>query len=175
MTGVTAGPSAAGYGGRLVSLFVFGALLWLAVTWSFGPASLVLGAVVCAGTAWGLRNVELDEAPLLLAPLRLLWALIYLPVLLSHVIRANVDVAYRVLHPKLPIRPGIVRARTTLRSPSGRVLLANSITLTPGTLTVDLVGDVLYVHRIHVPEGDADDATERELRHFEYFIRRIFE
>ncbi|MBK8980314.1 MAG: Na+/H+ antiporter subunit E [Planctomycetes bacterium] len=171
----TAGPLVAHRLGRFVSLFVFGALLWLAVTWSFDAASLAVGALLCAGVAWGLRRVELDEAPLLLAPLRLAFALAYLPVLLAYVVRANVDVAWRVLHPRLPIRPGIVRARTTLRSPSGRVLLANSITLTPGTLSVDLVGDVLYVHRICVPEQDPDGATERELRKFEFFIRRIFE
>ena len=73
------------------------------------------------------------------------------------------------------IRPGIVKARTRLKSPSGRVLLANSITLTPGTLSVDLVDDMLYIHRINVPADDADADTERSLARFETFIRRIFE
>ena len=125
--------------------------------------------------AWILASVELEEAPLLLIPHRLLWALAYVPMLFAYVVRANLDVAYRVLHPALPIRPGIVRARTSLKSPSGRVLLANSITLTPGTLSVDLVDDVLYIHRINVPETDPDAATEKDLVPFETFIRRIFE
>ena len=98
-----------------------------------------------------------------------------MPVLFLYVVRANLDVAYRVLHPALPIRPGIVRARTSLKTPAGRVLLANSITLTPGTLSVDLADDVLYIHRIHVPEEDPDGDTERSLARFETFIRRIFE
>ena len=160
---------------KTLALFVIAFLAWLAVTWSFDLASLAAGGVVALLLAVALRNVELDEAPLLLLPWRLFWALLYVPVLFLHVVRANLDVAYRVLHPALPIRPGIVRAHTSLESPAGRVLLANSITLTPGTLSVDLVGDVLYIHRINVPEGDADAATERSLAHFETFIRRILE
>jgi multicomponent Na+:H+ antiporter subunit E len=108
-------------------------------------------------------------------PQRLFWALIYVPVLFLHVVRANLDVAYRVLHPALPIRPGIVKATTSLKSPAGRVLLANSITLTPGTLSVDLVDDVLYIHRIYVPETDPDEKTRQSLAKFEGFLRRIFE
>ena len=55
------------------------------------------------------------------------------------------------------------------------MLLANSITLTPGTMSVDLVEDVLYVHRIYVPETNPDGTTEREIAPFESLIRRIFE
>ena len=160
---------------KILTLFVFAFLFWLAVTWSFDTASIVTGAVVSAALAFLLVGVGLDEAPLLLWPRRLLWAFAYVPVLLGYVVRANLDVAYRVLHPALPIRPGIVRARTSLKTPAGRVLLANSITLTPGTLTVDMQGDVLYIHRIHVPEEDPDGDTERSLARFETFIRRIFE
>jgi multicomponent Na+:H+ antiporter subunit E len=154
---------------------VFAFLLWLAVTWTVEPVSLALGAAIAGAAGFGFRRVGLTESRLLLAPRRLFWALLYVPVLFVYVVRANLDVAYRVLHPRLPIRPGIVRVRTRLRSPSARVLLANSITLTPGTLTVDLVDDRLYVHRIHVPEQDADARTEADLARFEAFIRRIFE
>ncbi len=160
---------------KILALFVFAFLFWLAVTWTFDVASIVTGAVVCAALAAALVGVGLDEAPLLLLPHRLFWALAYVPVLFLYVVRANLDVAYRVLHPALPIRPGIVRARTSLKTPAGRVLLANSITLTPGTLSVDLTGDVLYIHCIHVPEDDPDGAMERSLARFETFIRRIFE
>jgi multicomponent Na+:H+ antiporter subunit E len=155
------------------ALFAF--LLWLAVTWTADPTSLGLGALISIVTGLMLRRTSLAESRLLLIPQRLLWALLYIPVLFVYVVRANLDVAYRVLHPRLPIRPGIVRARTSLQSPSGRVLLANSVTLTPGTLSVDLVGDRLYIHRINVPREDADARTEAELARFETFIRRIFE
>jgi multicomponent Na+:H+ antiporter subunit E len=160
---------------RALPTFVFCFAVWLAVTWSFGALDIGLGLVLSASIAWGLRNLQLDEAGLLLWPQRMLWALAYIPVLFVAVVRANLDVARRVLHPALPIRPGIVKVRTSLKNPSARVLLANSITLTPGTLSVDLVGDVLYVHRIHVPEEDPDGETERSLARFERYLRRVLE
>jgi len=150
-------------------------LVWLVVTWTFDRGSLAAGVVVSAVVAWAFRRVEMGEVRHLLSPVRLFWALVYVPVLLFYIVRSNLDVAYRVIHPRLPIRPGITRARTTLTSIPGRALLANSVTLTPGTMSVDLVGDVLYVHRIWVPETDPDGETERELVPFERLIRRIFE
>ncbi len=160
---------------KALSAFVFSFLVWLAITWSLDPASIVIGLLITGSLGFAVRNLEIDEAAVLLMPQRLFWALAYVPVLFVYVVRANLDVAYRVLHPGLPIRPGIVKARTALKSPSARVLLANSVTLTPGTLSVDLVDDVLYVHRIYVPEQDGDGDTERSLARFEQFLRRIFE
>ena len=160
---------------KAISTSIITFLVWIAVTGSFDLGSLAIGAVASLIAAWALRRIELPEVPLLVMPQRLFWALLYIPVLFWHVVRANLDVAYRVLHPALPIRPGIVKARTSLKAPTGRVLLANSITLTPGTLSVDLVEDVLYIHRIHVPETDPDGETERSLEDFEKYIRRIFE
>jgi multicomponent Na+:H+ antiporter subunit E len=150
-------------------------LVWLVVTWTFDAGSIGAGAVVSVALAWAVRHVEMEEMRILLVPRRLFWAFAYVPVLFLYIVRSNLDVAYRVIHPKLPIRPGITKARTTLTSLPARVLLANSITLTPGTMSVDLVDDVLYVHRIYVPEEDPDGATTRELAPFEYFLRRIFE
>ena len=160
---------------KTLSSFVFALLVWIAVTWSFDVPSLVIGALLAAGVAFAVHSEQLSEVPLLLLPHRLFWALLYLPVLLLYVIRANLDVAWRVLHPGLPIRPGIVKTRTSLKSPGARVLLANSITLTPGTLSVDLVDDVLYIHRIYVPEQDPASDMQRSMTRFENFLRRIFE
>ena len=154
---------------------VFSFLIWLVVTWTFDAGSLATGVVVSAALAWAFRRSEADELRVLLVPRRLFWILAYLPVLFYYIVKANLDVAYRVVHPRLPIRPGITKARTTLTSTAARVLLANSVTLTPGTMSVDLADDVLYVHRIYVPEEDADGATERELAPFEFYLRRIFE
>jgi len=160
---------------KVLATAVLAYLIWILVTWAFDPGSLGAGVVVAVTLAWAFRRVEMDEVSVLLHPLRLFWALVYVPVLFSYIVRSNLDVAYRVLHPKLPIRPGITKARTTLTSIPARALLANSVTLTPGTMSIDLVGDVLYIHRIHVPEEDPDGATERELAPFERIIRRIFE
>ena len=107
---------------------------------------------------------------------RIFWFILYVPVFFWYVIIANLDVVYRVVHPEMPIHPGIVKVRTTLKNPAGRTMLANSITLTPGTLTVDITDDdYLYVHWINVKSDDIEQATQVVVARFETFLRRIFE
>jgi multicomponent Na+:H+ antiporter subunit E len=105
-----------------------------------------------------------------LTPRGIAFALAYLFVFSAELIRANLDVAFRVLSPELPIRPGVVRVRTKLRSRLGRLLLANSITLTPGTITVETDGDLFYVHWINVSGEDVDEATRRIVEKFERYL-----
>jgi len=90
---------------------------------------------------------------------------------------ANVHVAYIVLHPSLPIKPGIVKIKTKLKNDSALTLLANSITLTPGTLTIDVnknKGD-LYIHWIDVTTTDSIEATNRIGGRFEKTLSEVFE
>jgi len=86
-------------------------------------------------------------------------------------------VAYRVCHPDLPINPGIVKVKTTLKSDTGLTFLANSITLTPGTMSVDIDQEngFLYIHWIDVKDKDIEKATEIIVKTFEDVLRRIFE
>jgi multicomponent Na+:H+ antiporter subunit E len=86
----------------------------------------------------------------------------YIVWLIWKVIKANIEVAILILHPKLPIRPRLLAFRTTLKHPVAKALVANSITLTPGTVTVDLRGDRYLVHAL-VP-GSADGVTKGELQ-----------
>ena len=68
--------------------------------------------------------------------------------LICEIVQSNLQVAYIVLHPKLPIAPGLLRFRTRLRSRVGHVIMANSITLTPGTITIDLTAGTYLVHAL---------------------------
>jgi multicomponent Na+:H+ antiporter subunit E len=91
-------------------------------------------------------------------------------------LRSNLDVARRVLTPSLPIRPAVVEVETRLKSSLGRMLLANSITLTPGTLSIDIVGDRILVHWIDCPPGTDLAGATREIsqsfeRHIAGFLR----
>lgn len=72
--------------------------------------------------------------------------------LIYQIVKSNIQVAYIVLHPKLPVKPGLLRFRTRLQSRVGQILLANSITLTPGTITVDFTEGTYLVHAL-VPEA----------------------
>ena len=82
--------------------------------------------------------------------------------LVYEIVQANLQVAYLVLHPKLPIDPGLLRFRTRLQSKVGHILLANSITLTPGTITVDLTDGTYLVHAL--APGAAGSLLEAEMQ-----------
>lgn len=110
-------------------------------------------------------------------PRRWFWVLVYIPVFLYYMVKANLQVVYLALHPKMPIEPGIVRVRTELKTESGITALANSITLTPGTFTLDLDPEqgFLYIHWLKLEGIDDEVATKRIVKHFEWILKRIFE
>jgi multicomponent Na+:H+ antiporter subunit E len=86
---------------------------------------------------------------------RALWFAVYLAWLLSRIPPAGAQIAYHVLHPRIPIDPGVLRFRSGLSSPVARTILANSITLVPGTMTLEVDGDEFIVHAF-IPSA-ADD------------------
>ena len=88
-------------------------------------------------------------------------ALRYLPWLLWEIVKANIDVARRVIHPNLPIAPSLFDAPVSQQTDLGQALYANSITLTPGTVSVDLGPGVIRVHALH--DGAADGVLEGEM------------
>ena len=82
----------------------------------------------------------------------------YAPWLFKEIVLANIDVACRILTPSLPIRPRMIRIKSSQKGDLGRVIFANSITLTPGTVSVDLVGNEFVVHAL-TEAAAADDAS----------------
>jgi multicomponent Na+:H+ antiporter subunit E len=154
-------------------LFTFGVvvLLWLLLAGSLS------GEEVAAAIAAGII-VTLVAAPRLgiftgvrLTPAAPWHLLRYLAHFFAALVRANLDVARRVLTPSLPIRPAVVEVRTGLGSSLGRLLLANSITLTPGTLSVDMQDDRILVHWIDCPpDMDLERATQAIAAGFERHI-----
>lgn len=72
----------------------------------------------------------------------------YLPWLMGQIVLANIDLIYRTLHPKMPIDPGMIRIKNTYKTNMAMVTLANSITLTPGTVTIDVTPEEFLVHAI---------------------------
>lgn len=77
-----------------------------------------------------------------------MWMLAYVPYLLYKIIQANIDVALRVLNPKLPINPGFIKVKVDSKDKLYKLMLANSITLTPGTLTCEIKDELLIVHTV---------------------------
>lgn len=150
--------------------------LWMALVGNAEPQELIAGLLVAAAVAVIAGAAPFTGASLrILQPRRLAAAVAYIPYLLLSIVRSNLDVARRVIAPSLPIRPGIVRVRTRLTHPVSRLLLANSITLTPGTLTVDLCDDELCIHWVDVRTDDIEGATAQIVSGFERFLEVIFD
>ena len=143
------------------------ALFWLALSGHFSPLMLALGAVsVVLVVGLRIRMDHVDGEDLFLRPTPLL--LLYAVWLLWAVVRANIDVARRIWDPALPIRPAWRRLDTRLTTPMERTLYANSITLTPGTLTTDVRDDHYLIHCLS--DTDLDELREGTM---ERHIRRL--
>ena len=151
-------------------------LCWMVLTWTLYLPSLLVGLVVSMFIALWFGDVFVERAKNFFQIKRLAYLLYYIPLFTYYCLLANFDVAYRVLHPALPIEPGIVKVKTTLTNSTAKVALANSITLTPGTLSVEMTDDgYLYVHWIKVRTTDVEEATEMIIRKFEKILKEIFE
>jgi multicomponent Na+:H+ antiporter subunit E len=131
--------------GAAVLLFAF----WVAIAGSLHWQHLLFGVAVIFLVIHANRDLAFSEREIVVfRPGNLVGLAGYLYFLLVDLVKANVQVAGIVLHPRLPIEPHLVLFRTALRGEAPRTLLANSITITPGTLTVDLHEDVLVVHAL---------------------------
>jgi len=97
---------------------------------------------------------------------------VYVPVFIYKLVIANLDMAYRVLSPKLPIDPGFVKVPTSLKSDFGKLVLANSITLTPGTLSLDVQDDHVLVHCVNVSD-DTEQMQQSISKEFENILGGI--
>lgn len=133
---------------RALWLFLVLCAFWLLLSGETDSAFLLsAGVVCCALTAWFSARLEIvgDEGQPM-AGLRPFIA--YLPWLLWQVILANIDVIRRVWRPERSIEPRLFRLPIQLRHPVGKALYANSITLTPGTVTVRVENDAFLVHAL---------------------------
>jgi len=156
--------------------FVLSFIVWLVLTWSLGVQVVIAGLIASLIIALLFHEILPAEHHIFISPVRAFWLLLYIPVLFYYIFKANLDVVYRALHPAMPIKPGIVKIKTNLKSDSGITALANSITLTPGTLTVDLTDDgYMYIHWIYVKSQETQEATEIIAKKFEWFLEKIFE
>jgi multicomponent Na+:H+ antiporter subunit E len=166
---------------RRLIYFILALIIWILLTWPFVEGKIDLqvmmtGVIAALIVAFLFHEMLPREHKVFISPVRIFWALVYMPVFFYYVIKANLDVVYRALHPEMPIKPGIVKIKTSLKTESGITALANSITLTPGTLTVDLTDDgYLYIHWINVKSDDIEQATRLIAQRFEWFLTKIFE
>ena len=142
---------------RSVLLGTLLSALWIMLSGHWDVRLLLLGVLSVGVTVWMARRRDIDDAEGL--PMQQLPRLIaYLPWLARAVVASNIDVARRVLTPSLPIEPTTVRVQADQTTVVGRVVYANSITLTPGTITLEVEDDAIEVHAL-TGEGAHDLCT----------------
>ena len=143
-------------------------LFWIALTSTTSYLQIILG-IICAFLVSlfsfhllrGRLDPDLNRKVLVRFPL-------FAALLFWEIIKANVDVFIRVLHPRLPIDPRLVSFDSYLGTDVAKTILANSITLTPGTLTVEIDGETFYIHclaKVH-----ADGILSGKLERMVYWL-----
>ena len=158
---------------RAVLLFIFLMVFWIMLTgWNKQEVYFALGLSLLITLIFTAKSSVFSEIKF--TPKSISYMFIYAFVFLYELIKSNFDVASRVVNPKLPINPGIVKVKTKLKSKLGRIMLANSITLTPGTLTVETKGEYYYIHWIDVSAKNIQEATDEIVSKFEKYLEVIF-
>jgi len=157
--------------------FLLWFIVWLGLSYPAGAKQIIIGALVSIFASLMTADMPGAYRGSARNPIRYIWFVYYIAIFLWECVKSNIDVAYRVIHPDLPIRPGTVKVRTSLRSDTALTFLANSITLTPGTTTVDIDKDngYVYIHWLCVKDGYEAGDKLAVVEKFENILKRIFE
>jgi multicomponent Na+:H+ antiporter subunit E len=166
--------SASKFPGGFFWLFALLTFLWFAANSSFAIEALATGAVISAVLACLFARKSGVWQDIRFSPQRLYHFILYTGLFLIELVRANINMMRYVYARRIVIKPGIVRIKTKLETPVGRLALANSIALTPGSLVVDIDGDSLFVHWLDVKTTDTDEATRAIAGAFEDHLGKTF-
>ena len=164
----------------VVATFVVSFAFWVLLTWSFTAQELIVGAVVSLAVAlFSARFFIHEKAFWLCNPAKFFNGLFYWVCIFPvELVKANVDMAKRCFGGCKKINPGIVKVPVDLKSDYGQAALANSITLTPGTITMEIAEEgeqtYYYVHWINA-ESDGAEAGEAIKGRMEKWIRRFWQ
>ncbi|MDY6133909.1 MAG: Na+/H+ antiporter subunit E [Candidatus Limivicinus sp.] len=165
----------------VLATFIVSYAFWILLTWSFSAQELIVGAVVSLAVALFSARFFIHERSFwLFNPLRLLIALFYwLGVFMVELFKANWDMAKRCFGGCKKVNPGIVKVPVDLKSDYAQAALANSITLTPGTITMDIAEEdgqtYYYIHWIDVQKPSGKEAGDAIKGTLEKWLRRVWE
>ncbi|MFU0824442.1 Na+/H+ antiporter subunit E [Clostridium sp.] len=129
---------------KVILLYV---LYWIILSESKDLQTIIIGIFICGSIAWmNARFSGEYRSKHKVFIHKIKYAIIYVLVLLKEIVIANLQVAKKVLSPSMDISPTVVSIKTKLKSDFYKTILANSITLTPGTITVSMEKDILTIH-----------------------------
>jgi multicomponent Na+:H+ antiporter subunit E len=157
---------------QFLNLWLTLLLIWLMANGTLASDTVLTGVVITAAIALAFSAFSRVYSVVRWSPRVIYNYLLYLGVFLYELVKANLNVMRYVFSPNIDIHPGIVEIKTQLQSPMGRLALA--ITLTPGTLVVDMRGDSLFIHWINVTATDPVAATREVAGRFEKYLKVIY-
>ena len=149
-------------------------LFWVMLQGSFAFDVLLIGSLVSATIAFLYRDGLSFFTEFRPTRKAVIAGFKYYAYFFKALFTSNIKLALIILSPSLPIKPGIVKVRTKLKTSMGRLMLANSITLTPGTLTVELEGEWIYVHWVTTEAEDIETATQQIVANFESYLEVMY-
>jgi len=149
-------------------------LIWLIADNTLATDTVITGVIITAVIALVFATFARVYSVVRWSPRVIYHYMLYFGVFVQELVKANLNVMRVVFSPRINIKPGIVEIRTELKSPMGRLALANSITLTPGTLVVDFRGDSLFIHWINVTATDPVAATQKIAGRFEKYLKVVY-
>jgi multicomponent Na+:H+ antiporter subunit E len=155
-------------------LWILLTFIWFAANSSLAAESIASGALISAVLAYFSTRESSIWRNVRFSPARLYHFLRFAGVFVVELVRSNINMMRYVYAPRININPGVVKIKTALKTPVGRLALANSIALTPGSLVVDMDGDSLFVHWLDVKTIDPDDATRLIAGAFEEHLEKTF-
>ncbi len=160
---------------RYVVLFFLALLFWLLLTWSIKLDSLIAGTVVAMVTSL-LFGKHFYTSIYKLEQFRRFFTVIpFMAFFTWQCVKANFDVAWRVLHCKIPIQPAIIKTPLMVQTDLARAVLSCALTMTPGTIVMDILDDCMYVHWIYADKTDPDTYAMSRIRKYEKYIQTIFD
>jgi multicomponent Na+:H+ antiporter subunit E len=146
-----------------LSLGVALAALWFLLSGHTEPFLLWLGAGSCVFVVLIANRMDLIDREG--HPIHLTWqAIVYFPWLMWEIIKANIDVAKVIIQPEMPIQPNVFRVKASQLDELGHAIYANSITLTPGTIALDLYEGVVEVHALTKAAQDGVESGEMDAK-----------
>ena len=149
-------------------------VVWVLLNGTLAPATLAVGLAASALVTLLFQDSLSAFSGLRPLPRSFTATAGFVAYFLKELVKANLRMAAIVLAPSLPVKPAIVRARTELTHPVSRLLLANAITLTPGTLSVEIGDEWLYVHWVVAEGTDTETATREIVAGFERYLKVMY-
>lgn len=157
-----------------LSLWLVLFTVWMAANSTLAPEVALLGLIITAGLAYAFTSSSDAWRQIRWTPASLYHFIAYSGAFFVELVKANIAMMRVVYSPRIDIRPGIVKIRTGLKSPIGRLALANTIALTPGSLVMDIRDETLFIHWLDVQTTEIDAATKALAGPFEMHLEKVF-